>query len=366
MNVIVIGAGVIGAAVAESLAQRGASVTVLDMRSPGRGASQASAGILAPYIEADSATPLLELGTRSLALYDAWIARLRETSGRPIEYARTGTLEVALDEAGETRLRRDLAWLASAGVNAEWLDAATVRSAERAVSDAARGGVLIPSHGLVGVTALIAALVQSARLAGAVFTSPVEAALVEPRRDGVSVRAGEALHAADAAVIAAGSWSRRVRVAGVAALPVRPVRGQLLHLSWTAADLPSRVVWGPGCYTVPWTDGSLLVGATMEDVGFDERSTVDGVQTLTAAVRSLLPGSAAATVDAVRVGLRPATPDGLPAIGPLARAPRVTIATGHFRNGILLAPLTAEIVTASVLDGRVDEMSGVVSPNRFL
>jgi len=117
---------------------------------------------------------------------------------------------------------------------------------------------------------------------------------------------------------------------------------------------------------VPWTDGSLLVGATMEDVGFDERSTVDGVQTLTAAVQALLPGSAAATVDAVRVGLRPATPDGLPAIGPLTRAPRVTIATGHFRNGILLAPLTAEMVTASVLDGRVDEMSGVVSPDRFL
>jgi glycine/D-amino acid oxidase-like deaminating enzyme len=181
----------------------------------------------------------------------------------------------------------------------------------------------------------------------------------------VDVRAGARSYQADHVVVAAGSWSRRVRVAGLPVLPVRPIRGQLLHLKWAGEAPPARIVWGSRCYTVPWTDGSLLVGATVEDVGFDEASTVDGVRTLTDAVAELLPGSRAAAIDEVRVGLRPETPDGLPIIGACAAAPNVTFATGHYRNGILLTPLTAELVSRYVLEGVVDPAMTATSPDRF-
>lgn len=365
MRILIVGAGVIGAAVAEAMARRGASVTVIDMRSPGRGASWASAGLLAPYTEAHEDTPLLKMGVRSLGMFDAFIAGLRERTGLPIEYERTGTLEVAMDDVEVARLRASMAWIGRQSVPHEWMDPATLRDVEPAAARDATGALFIERHGFVGVPRLVAALTQSARLSGAVFESPVEVVDMTPRRDGVDVRAGERRYSADHVVIAAGSWSRRVRVAGVPAFPVRPIRGQLLRLRWTSAPAPSRVVWGASCYTVPWTDGTLLVGATVEDVGFDESVTVDGVQSLTAAVSRLLPGSANAALIDVRAGLRPASPDGLPLIGPIDRAPNVTLATGHYRNGILLTPLTAELVTSSVLDGHTDPMLAHLLPGRF-
>src|SRR5690606_38500584 len=126
---------------------------------------------------------------------------------------------------------------------------------------------------------------------------------------------------------------------------VRPVRGQLLHLQWCEGDQPALNCWGPNCYVVPWSDGTLLVGATTEEVGFDEGSTVAGVHALTSAVVELMPHATGARIESIRVGLRPRLADELPAIGPFADAPRVVAATGHYRNGVLLAPLTAELVT---------------------
>ena len=362
---LILGAGVIGASVADALASRGVRVTVLDMRSPGRGASYASAGILAPYTEAHEHTPLLDLGTRSLSLFDAFIAGLQAESGRTVEYARTGTLEIAVDDEDNARLRASSRWLGAHGVGHEWIEAAELARFEPAVSPAARGGLFIRPHGFVGVQSLIMALVHRARARGATFESPVEAAEVIPYGDRVEVRAGDRRYTADAAVIASGSWSRRVRVKGMGALPIRPVRGQLLHLKWPASGRPARVVWGPRCYTVPWSNGTLLVGATVEEAGFDESTTAGGVRDLTQAVTELLPGSKDALFLDARAGLRPATPDGLPAIGPVRGAPRVTIATGHYRNGILLAPLTAEVVANYIVDGVSDPIFQVTSPDRL-
>ncbi len=363
---MVLGAGVIGVSIADALAARGVRVTVLDMRSPGRGASHASAGILAPYTEAHEHTPLLGLGTRSLSLFDAFVDGLSAESGRPVEYARTGTLEVALREGDEARLRASGAWLSTHGVESEWLGATELAGFESTVATGARGGLFVKPHGFIGVPSLIAALVQRARSRGATFESPLEAAEVIPHDDRVDVGAGDRRYTAEAVVIASGSWSRRVRVKGIAALPVRPVRGQLLHLKWPATARPGRVVWGPRCYTVPWSNGTLLVGATVEEAGFDESTTAGGVRDLTDAVTELLPASKDAVFIDARAGLRPAMPDGLPAIGPLRAAPRVTIATGHYRNGILLAPLTAEVVARYVVEGVSDRVFEVTTPNRFL
>ena len=365
MHVVVIGAGVVGAAVAEELAVRGAAVTVLDMRSPGRGASQASAGALVPYIEAHEDTPLLSLGTRSLAMYDAFIERLIARTGMRVEYSRNGTLDVGLDEADATKLRASRVWLDARGVRNEWVDGAGARSLEPALTPKVSCGLLVREHGLVGVAALVKALVHSARAGGATFEAPVEAVNVTPETNRVRIEAGERTYEADAVVIAAGSWTKRVRVAGIDSPPVRPIRGQLLHLSWPGVERPSRIIWGPRCYTVPWSDGSLLVGATVEDVGFDETWTVSGVHDLTKAASELLPKTWHASIEAVRVGLRPATPDNLPAIGPFAKAPRVIAATGHYRNGVLLAPLTAKLVADVVLNGVADLMLAMTSPDRF-
>jgi glycine oxidase len=350
--------------VAESLARAGVDVTVLDMRSPGRGASHASAGMLTPYIEAEGHAPALDLALRSLWLFDAFVSDLKEIAPR-VEYARTGTLQIALDEDDAARLIEHGQALAESGVDVQWLDEHSLRAFEPSVTPAALGGLFTAGHGFVGVATLLAALIERAKRRGATFEWPVEVSGIETTAEGVSINCGVRTFAADAAVLAGGSWSRRVRIAGVPALPVRPVKGQLLHLHWCEGDQPRRVVWGPNCYAVPWADGSLLVGATTEDVGFDESATVSGVHGLTAAAVELLPHASGARFEVVRVGLRPALPDDLPAIGPFAAAPRVVAATGHFRSGVLLAPVTAEMVTRYLIEGVEDPAFAFTTPNRL-
>jgi glycine oxidase len=228
-----------------------------------------------------------------------------------------------------------------------------------------RGGLHIGAHGFVAVPAFVDALRESASRAGARIESPVEAVNVSSSPTGVSVRAGGMVFGGDRAVVAAGSWSGRVRVEHLPPVPVRPVRGQLLHLEWRDEPRPSRVVWTSGCYTVPWRDGTLLVGATVEDVGFDERTTDAGIRDLTAAVTRVLPGARRARLADVRAGLRPASADGLPYIGPIDAPSNIALATGHYRNGILLAPLTAAMIATWALAGRRDPMMSWTAPSRM-
>ena len=349
MNIIVIGAGVIGAASADALTSAGHKVHVLDMRGPGRGASHASAGVLAPFIEARHGDPWLDLCVESLSIYDAFIEGLRIRSSRSIEYQRTGTLEVAVAPDDVARLNELRAWLVELDVTSEWLDGAAAHTFEPSISASALGALLIHTHGFVSAPDLIGALTHAAALAGASFESPAEAVSVTSTKDSVTVKMGDRSLSADAAVVATGSWSGRVKVDGAPAADIKPIRGQLLHLKWPEdAPMPQRVVWSPRCYTVPWKDGSLLVGATVEDVGFDERSTVSGVHDLMAAAGAVLPAVWRATLKEVRVGLRPAPVGGLPLIGPSPSSPRVILATGHYRNGVLLAPITAKKVVEAI------------------
>jgi glycine oxidase len=349
VNVIVIGAGVIGAASADALAAAGHRVHVLDMRGPGRGASQASAGVLAPFIEAKDGDPWLDPCVESLALYDAFIDGVRSRSGRSIEYLRTGTLEVAVSLEDVVRLNLLRSWLLARGVECKWLEGAAANAFEPAIGGTALGGLFIATHGFVSVPDLIAALTHAASANGASFESPAEAVSVTSSKDSVTVKMGDKSLSADAVVVATGSWSGRVKVDGAPAADIKPIRGQLLHLKWPDdLPMPQRVVWSPRCYTVPWADGSLLVGATVEDVGFDERSTVSGVHDLMSAAGDVLPAVWRATLKEVRVGLRPAPVGGLPLIGPSPSSPRVILATGHYRNGVLMAPVTAKKVVEAI------------------
>lgn len=365
-RIAIIGAGVIGASIADALAARGAAVTMFDMRAPGQGASQASAGVLSPYIEARPGSTLLAIGARSLGMWEEFVARLRSRApGSSVEYSRAGTLEVALTDEDAGRLARSAEWLQTAGVAHEWMGPSAARAFAPAITPDAVGGLFVAEHGFVNVSALVRALTSAARLSGAVCITPIEVLHVEQKRDSVAVRVGDQSHEFDHVVLAAGSWTRRVRVAGLPVFPVRPIRGQLLHLKWSSSPRPQQSIWGARCYTVPWSDGSLLVGATVEDVGFDERSTVEGVRGLMDAAIELLPDAASASLEAVRVGLRPATTDHLPLLGPLKDHSRIVVAAGHYRNGILLAPLTADIVSRLILDNDRDPVLQPLDPERL-
>ena len=363
-DVIVLGAGIIGCAIAYELARRGARVCVIDGRDVGCGATQASAGVLAPYIEGEHKSTLAELGVRSLQQYDEFVARVVEDSGTAVQYVRKGTLEVAIDERALDRVEAISAALEASGVLTERLDAQTTREAEPELTGRVLGGLLVPAHGFVASAELIAALEQAATARGVSFLVSRSARRVSSDHGSVQVETNADTITGGAAVLAAGSWSAQIDVAGAPRLPVRPVRGQLLHLEWPGSRL-TRVVWTPHCYLVPRTDGSLLAGATVEEVGFDERATVAGVRGLLDAACDLVPRARQAGFRAVRVGLRPGTPDNLPMVGVSGSLPRLVYATGHYRNGVLLAPLTAELVANLLLEGRSDPALDSMSPSRF-
>jgi glycine oxidase len=363
-HVVVVGAGIVGCAVAYELARRGVSVQVIDRREVGQGATQASAGVLAPFIEAHQRQPLLELTTRSLELYDEFVARVVEDSGAAIQYVRSGTLEVATDDDGLARLGEIRAACAARGIDADLLDANEVRQAEPHLAPVVRGALLVRSHGFIGASELTAALRRAATAHGVSFQTSSAATRIARNGAGIRIETAGDAFACESAIVAAGSWSGRVEVDGATPVPIRPVRGQLLHLGWPSPPL-RRVVWAPDCYLVPWTDGSVLVGATVEEVGFDERATVAGVRALIDATGRVAPEVYQASFKEARVGLRPATPDELPVIGPSASVPGLVYACGHFRNGILLAPLTAALVGDLVVEEKHDAALEVTTPSRF-
>ena len=358
------GAGVIGCAVAYELARRGSRVHVIDRREVGQGATQASAGVLAPYITAHEGSALFELGGRSLELYDEFVSRVVDDSGATVQYVRCGTLEIARDNASVDRLKRMVGTYRDLGIVAEYLDKKSIHQEEPQLSSSVLSGLVVESHGFVGATDLTSALRRAAGVHGVTFTPSTSAARVVSRNGALQVETPVDTVSCDAVVMAAGSWSGQVEAEGEEAVPVRPVRGQLLHLGWPKFP-PERVIWTDQCYLVPWTDGSVLVGATVEDVGFDERATVAGVQQLIDMTCDIIPTARKAWFQGVRVGLRPGTPDDLPIIGPSERLPGLFYATGHFRNGVLLAPLTARIVADYLLDGKRDKALEATSLSRF-
>jgi glycine oxidase len=379
-EIVVVGSGIIGLSVAYELARRGARVTVLDARAAGLGASQASAGVLAPYIEAPAQGPLRDLSVESLGLYDEFVARVTSDARTEVEYRHTGTIDVALDADEAERLKAMANVLETLGVRTEWREGADIFRLAPAIAPAATAALFIPEHALVSAPGLVRALVRAGEAHGVVFRSGTRVTKITRHGDRLSVHIGAASVAAaanaagaaaagetliaDNVVIAAGSWSGQIDTGEAPAVPVRPVRGQLLHLAWNTAPL-AHVLWGARCYMVPWQDGTVLVGATVEEVGFAEDVTVAGVHTLLSAAAELVPDTMSARFKEARVGLRPASSDTVPVIGPSPEMPGLFYATGHYRNGILLAPLTAVMLADGILDGRWHRLLDATSPARF-
>jgi glycine oxidase len=346
VDVGIIGAGVIGCAVAEELGRRGASVVVLDAREVGGGATQASAGILAPYIEGHERGALFAQGLQSLALYDDFITRVESSSNRSIEYRRCGTLELA-DSPERARTLCAGAEATQDGAAAEWVPGPAVHELEPSVSAEVLGARLCATHGYVVVPALVAALAASAQSFGVKFHTHAPVEHVLPENGGFCMRTTAEEIRVGKVVVCAGSWTSWLAIADELQGWVRPVRGQLLRLRWQSEPL-RHILWSSACYVVPWVDRTVLVGATAEEVGFDERATVAGVKDLLGAACEILPSAWSADFVEVRVGLRPASRDGLPIVRASERIPGLFFATGHFRNGILLAPLTAVMLADQI------------------
>ena len=361
--VIVVGAGIVGCTVAYELARSGARVQVLEPRQPGQGATRASAGILAPYIEGH-ADIFRDLGARSLELYDGFIARLRDDSGHEIPYQRNGTFELAFSDGDVDRLNGLSSTLRKQGVEARWITPDAFDDVEPLASKRAKGALLIPIHGFVGVTALTLAAAAAAARLGAQLASDVGAVRIYPLPGNrVGVQSSASLWDADRVVMAAGSWSSLITVQGADTVPVKPIRGQLIQLQTDAGAL-RRVLWGPNGYIVPWPDGSILVGSTVEDVGFDESHTAEAVRQLRDAATELVPSLAGAPITNVRTGLRPRGPDDLPMLGPSRAVPGLIYATAHYRNGVMFTPLTVELVRDLVFDRAADPALRDLDPAR--
>jgi glycine oxidase len=338
VTIAVAGAGIVGCVVAYELARRGYRVEVFDPRQVGGGATRATAGVIAPFIEAPAGGPLRDLTLKSFRLYDAFIRDLHDNSKIAVEYRSCGTLELVETPDDEQRLEAVAGLARAAGFEAG------VRDMPAQDDVPALRGLFIPAQGYVRAEQLIQALRHGAEARGARFHEGQRVLGIEALPTGCTVRTDERRIGCDAVVIAAGSWSDSL---GLDPVGVRPIRGQLLRLRW-GGQPPPCIIWAHDCYIVPWTDGTVLVGATVEDAGFDERATVEGVRGLLRAVSRILPEARNATFIEARAGLRPASADGLPVMRSSADSLRVIYATGHYRNGILLAPLTAQRIASLV------------------
>ena len=354
-DAVFVGGGVIGLASAWRAARRGARVVVLERDRPGSGASRVAAGMLAPVGELSFGEPeLLELTLAAARLYPEFAAEVEEGSGCATGYRRLGALHVALDRDEAAQLRRVHELQRSLDLEAEWLPPRRCRGLEPGLTPSFNGGVLAPGEAAVDPRALTAALAAALAAEGVEVRAGCEvvAGLFEGGRlEGVRAAGGEEFRA-DAVVLAAGAWSGAARwLPKGARPPVRPVKGQVLELRGRDGAPPpcERILASERVYIVPRPDGRLIVGATVEEMGFETTVTAGGVHELLREAYRLLPDVAEMELLDALAGLRPGTPDNLPLVGPGA-IDGLVLATGHYRNGILLAPLAAEAV-AGLLAG---------------
>jgi glycine oxidase len=363
-DAVVIGAGLIGLACAWRARRRGLSVLVVDRASqPGAGASGVAAGMLAPVTEADFGEEgPLRVNLAGRERWSAFAAELEEQSGLATGYRDTGALVVAADRDDSEALMRLHDFQRELGLEVEWLPASRCRRLEPGLSPRIAGGILAPQDGSADPRAAVAAL------AAVVEELALETEVKAIEHDGgrvTGVRTSTGVIECGHVVVAAGAWS--AALAPGEGPPVRPVKGQILELRARGAmpDPLERVVRTPRCYLVARGDGRVIVGATVEEQGFDTAVTADGVYRLLEAAWEVLPEVGELELVAARAGLRPGTPDNTPVIGP-GEIEGLIWATGHWRNGVLLAPLTGDAVAGLLAGEPLPEELAPVAPGRFV
>jgi glycine oxidase len=367
-DTVIAGAGVIGLAIAWRAAQRGLAAAIADP-APGSGASHAAAGMLAPVSEAwYGEEELLEFGLAARERYPSFAAELTERTAAPTGFAQTGTLQVAYDNDDLALLDRVHELHMKLGLEARRVTAREARGIEPMLAPSVRGGVHVPGDGSVDPRLLSAALLSAITQAGvAVYRDQVSEVTVSAgRADGVALTGGTRLRAGSV-VLACGWQSGGIGGVPPAALPpVRPVKGQIMRLRSPRPFMRicvRGIVRGSSVYLVPRESGELVIGATQEELG-DRRVTAGGVWELLRDARELVPGITELELAEVTAGLRPGTPDNAPVLGPCA-LPGLVLATGHFRSGILLAPVTADLIAEYLDTERLPPGATRFSASRF-
>jgi glycine oxidase len=362
-DVAIAGGGLIGGAIALELARAGLRVGVFDRQTPGQEASWAGAGILSPAPENPGMIPLVPLGKASRALYPEFVSTVEEISGRGAGFRPKGTIEALFSRDARAELSTIIALHHGLGLKAEPLRAEDARRLEPALSEELEAAVLRPEEASVDNRALTAAVLEAAKRSGVEFFpgSGVEALWREGGRCHGLILRNEKI-AAKCTVVAAGCFSAGIEGAAAYA-PVRPAKGQMVALRAEELKI-ERVLWSEKIYLVPRNDGRILAGATVEHVGFDKNLTAGGMEKILSAAIELAPELASARVEETWAGLRPDSPDHLPIIGP-TDVDGLLIATGHFRSGILLAPITAQLIREWITLQRVSVDWERFSPMRF-
>lgn len=368
-DVVIVGAGAIGLCCAWRASQRGASVIVLDRAHPPAGATRVAAGMLAPIGELAFGEPdLLRMTLDAGEIYPGFVAELEAASELGTGYTQSGALHIALDRDEAAELRRVHDLQRALGLGAEWLPPRRCRELEPGLTPSFNGGVHAADEAAVDPRRMTAALLAVLAAAGVAVRGGVEVteSLLDGERIvGVRTGSGEELRAG-AVVLAAGAWSGAASwLPGAARPPVRPVKGQILELRAPGGQAPcERIVASERVYLVPRPDGRLIAGATTEEHGFDSVVTAGGVHELLREAYRLVPEIAEMELVESMAGLRPGTPDNLPLIGPGA-LDGLVLACGHYRNGILLAPLTGDAVAELLDRGELPESVAAAGPERL-
>lgn len=375
--VVIVGAGIIGLSLAFELARRGEEVVVLERSRPGAGASGVAAGMLAPAAEAEHEDPdLLHLAQESQRRYPDFVRAIEEHSGRSCELRQEGTLLVALNRDDEDELERLATFQRRLGLACAPLTAEQARAREPQLSPRVTAALHAPHDHQVDPAAMVAALEAAVRALGGTVVTGFEATGFETQGGRLAAVVGRrhvgdeaSGHAAEepravrcrVAVLAAGAWSSFGIAWPAEPFTVRPVKGQLVHLQ--GPELLQHVVRTPHVYLVPRRGGRLVIGATMEEMGFDATPTAGAVMDLLWQARLVVPAIYDLELAEVKVGFRPATRDHRPLIGP-ADVPGLYLATGHFRHGVLLAPATAMLLAEAIITGSLPPLIAPFSPAR--
>jgi glycine oxidase len=363
---MVVGGGVIGCAIAWHLQRSGAKVTLLERGRIGDGASSAAAGMLAPFAESSRSGPFADLATLGLDTFVRRAEELRAASGIDFQFHQDGILRVAETTEQAEALQQAMRWQNEAGAAMEWLDQAELADFEPGLASTVLGGVYSPSEGQVNPALLVQALASAATASGTQIIENCEVQGFRRKADGVSallLPTGEL--PAEQVVLAGGAWSAAwCRDLGHA-IPLYPVRGQMVALSQPLSAV-RHIVYSRDGYLVPKADGSVFVGATEEETaGFDSSVTAGGLGWLLAVAGRLAPRLAQARMLRAWAGLRPGTADHLPLIGSLPGLTNVTLAAGHFRNGILLSLITGELVAQQILQQSDSPQLAAFAPARL-
>lgn len=363
-DVLIIGGGIVGCACAYELAKAGASVTLLEYGKTNMQATNAAAGMLAPLSEADAPDVMLRTGLQALRDFPALVAELQEQCRFDVEFRQDGILRVAFDGAEMRALQRRLAWQREMGFAVEWLDGVACRELEPRLSGEIASGAFSSDEATVSNQLLALALERAAKARGAGIRerAPVTRFVRAQGRIIAAEAAGERI-ACDVIVVAAGARSGQLARRMGIDLPVHPVRGQMIALGGMRAPI-HHVVWEPGGYLVPRANGLVFAGATVEDVGFRRRTTKAGIAAMRRMAVRLVPQLGAASVAFEWAGLRPGTPDARPIVGPIAGT-NIIAATGHYRSGILLGPLTGRLVARGIAGGDWSALPPEWAPGRF-